>query len=632
MSDMTEMRTLTIGDKTYEVVDNKAREDVSNLRNNLGNFNSSEAGSLEGIMSVKACGAVGDGIADDTAAFQTALANNRCVYVPGGTYKLSGELLIGYNCCIELAQDTVLEFSQNGGNCISMQYSASIRGNHATVRVPYGFDGNVIYVSSKLDTDVLATPPFTRWDPQWKAGRYITDLNIVKPDTRGFHYAMNPGDCCGNAVYIEADGYKGDNARRSTFIWGLNFSGLRIAGSFAYGIKAKSIVDPEDSDSGWNHEMRVEAVITSCEIGVGLEDCNNAYISAVVQPIKGMTADDAYFTYAKHGIELIRSRNTDLSGSRVWDWNADNSLWEIGGMYQHIAMIGECRGTILNDFYYWETSYDIRDQIYTDTPSNLEKINILQEPFTRWFKPVDSEPYFNNGYDGDQRLCLKSEQDALFQSKQIPLFTNVLPMATDKDGNVFYENGYVVDKFWLDDGVTLKDDGWGTTACTGFIPVNGSSLIRCRGAKMAVKSTSGVNSYDRVIYYDSNKNKLFHINVGIFNDSYYVSYTDTSDGFELQIQHYPTAAYVTLNFLAENFSPNTIITVDEPIEYAQEGFLADGIYVDAEYVTGLGDRFIEANKRVTAISSESTDNQYPTAKAVYDLVQRMLSEYTANNT
>lgn len=40
----------------------------------------------------------------------------------------------------------------------------------------------------------------------------------------------------------------------------------------------------------------------------------------------------------------------------------------------HIAMIGNCSGTILNDFFYYEMpTYDIRKLIYTDKVSNLEK-------------------------------------------------------------------------------------------------------------------------------------------------------------------------------------------------------------------------------------------------------------------
>ena len=258
-------------------------------------------------------GAKGDGTTDDTTAFQTSLSKNRVVFVPGGTYKLSGELVIGDNCCLELSQDTVLEFTQTSGNCINLGLSSNLKGNHATVKVPYAFDGHVLhaYSNDRTSEDINAVPPWSRWDPQWKTGRYVSDLNICKADNRGFHYCVNLGECKGTAVYISADNTVG----LSTFMWGVHYTGLRIAGAFAYGIHAQNI------DDGWLHEMRIDGFIDSCETGVCLEDCQNTYISAIIQPRRGYTEDKVYFPYAKYGIKLMRSKNTDLSGSRVWDWS-----------------------------------------------------------------------------------------------------------------------------------------------------------------------------------------------------------------------------------------------------------------------------------------------------------------------
>lgn len=47
---------------------------------------------LRDVVSVKDFGAVGDGVADDTAAFTAAIAaaGTRNVYVPGGSYKITG--------------------------------------------------------------------------------------------------------------------------------------------------------------------------------------------------------------------------------------------------------------------------------------------------------------------------------------------------------------------------------------------------------------------------------------------------------------------------------------------------------------------------------------------------------------
>lgn len=556
-------------------------------------------------VSVKALGAKGDGSTDDTAVIQSALAGYRKVYIPGGTYKVSGELVIRDNCQLELAQDVVLNFAQTSGNCITMNRSAFLKGNHATVFVPYTFTGHAINVDTSVHTSQKDVVPWTHWDPQWKTARYLTDLNICKTDSYGLSRSTS-GDSNGTAVYISAVG-----GATSTFIWGLNFSGLRIAGAFEYGIRAVS------TGSGYNHEMRVEAFMDAVKIGVSLEDCNNAYISATVQP--RAAADGS--VYAEHGIQLIRSKNTELLGSRVWDWNDKTSKWEVGGQYQHIALYGDCKGTVMNDFNYHSLPSSIkhiRELIYTDMASNFDSLIIVQEPLTKWFKPIDNEPYFNNG-DSDERLVLKKEQDALFQTDYVPTFTDQLAKATDGNGAIFNEIGYKRGYMWEIDGVTLTSTPY--ILCTGFIPVKIGSVVRMKGMSFSTGS-----DYARVILFDSNFNKIVHINRGLIiaNTSYYVTYEETDDGCTLKINAPADVAYIKINVYLTSVGNNPIIAVDEEIVYVQEGFLADGIHVKEPNIIGM-EKYERTGRMVTAISSASTNEQYPTAKAVYDFIQQAIA-------
>ena len=50
--------------------------------------------SLARLVSVKDFGAIGDGQADDSAAFQAALDQHTAVHVPAGTYRLDGEVQV----------------------------------------------------------------------------------------------------------------------------------------------------------------------------------------------------------------------------------------------------------------------------------------------------------------------------------------------------------------------------------------------------------------------------------------------------------------------------------------------------------------------------------------------------------
>lgn len=523
------------------------------------------------VTDTKMYGAKGDGTTDDTTAFTNALAENRKVYVPSGTYKLTSGIVIGENCELELAQDAVLNFTQTSGNCITLNMSSSLKGNHATVNVPYAFNGNVIYAdTTTLQGNVYDIPPFAKWTPQSKSARYVTDLVISKVDSRGFHYSVG-GECSGTAVYISTNGAE---EYQSHYIWGLHYSNLRIAGAFKYGVRAVNY------NEGWNHEMRIDAFIEACEIGVSLQDCNNAYISAIIQPRPAYSMAEVYSPYAKHGIELIRSRNTDLSGSRVWDWNETNSLWTHKGEYQHIAMKGNCSGTILNDFLYYETSYDIRDLIYTDTASNLEKINILQEPFTRWFKPKDGEPYFSDGFT-EKKIALTDDIDRFFETDTIPLFTDVLATAIDTDGTIFKGIGYTKSGYIATDG-TFEDNAT-YYGCTGYIPIKNNQTLYADGMSF---NTS--NNSSRIVVYDSTFTKISHTNIGnlVGNKDARAVYSEFENGFSIQIKSLPSAAYIRITIGRNDFSDSPRIAIDEEIVYTEAGFLVDDVKVKAENVVG----------------------------------------------
>ena len=528
----------------------------------------------EKTNSVKNYGAVGDGTTDDSTAFQNALAANTTVFVPNGTYLLSKTITIGANSQLELSQGTVLNFTQTTGICIKVGMLSSLKGNHATINVPYEFAGTVIFADSSelTSSDVNSIPPWSKWTPQWKSGRYVTDINICKADSRGFHYAVNTTDCKGNAVYLSSDG----SADTQHYMWGIHYSGLRIAGAFAYGIYAVNF------NKGWLHEMRIDAFIDACETGVCLEDCNNVYISAIVQPRRAYSTGGVYSPYAKNGIKLIRSANVDLSGSRVWDWNSEITLYSSTNQYQHIAMYGDCRGTIINDFSYHSYG-DTRNRIYTDTANNLKTVTILQEPIDRWFKIKDGKPYYNDG-DEDHKLITKEDLESHFITDTIPTFSNLLPIATDTDGSIFNGTGY-------GDGYLSPGKGIFTSSssfkATGFIPIAKGETIYFKNLFLNNAISQG-SSYTGFHLYKSDKTWSSQLTGQNMKNSgtsgTYLTFTATTDGFTVTTKDAVATAgltYMRVSFMKAEFGANPIIS-KTPIGYKSQGFLADDIYIKSQ--------------------------------------------------
>lgn len=525
-------------------------------------------------------GAKGDGAANDTTAFQNALTENRVVFVPGGTYKLNGTLVIRENCCLELSQDTVLEFTQTSGNCIEMRGSATLRGNHAVIRVPYAFTGNVIDVNTIHDT-TRGIPPYAHFDPMWKRGRFIYDVCIVKPTANGLHYSLD-GTCSGKAIYMSCDG-----TAEVGFIWGATLQGIRIGGAFTHGIHVINFDDPNDSmeDDAWNHDMRIEAVIQGCETGVALQNCNGTHLAVAIQP---SSADNGTH-YAKWGVYLNDCRFVDMMSSYIWDWQAARSD---SAEYTHIAMYGNCRGLVLSDPRYYEGSADVRDIIYTDTPSNLERMTILQEPITRWFNPVEGQPYFNDGHS-NKPLMLREEMNEYFTTDRVKGYTDVLATSINADGSIYNEVGYRNKGGYY-------NSSWDTETAstfyftTGFIPVKAGDTLRGDGLAFSKKYDSNC----RITLFNSQfaTESGWTVSAGnMVNHTaeYFVKYSEAENGFEIFFQdtdgQWPVnanLAYARLQFHRDSVGEYPVMSVNEEIKFTVEGFLSDGIKVKGANVIG----------------------------------------------
>lgn len=591
--------------------------------------------------SVKSYGAYGDGDHNDTTAFVNALENNRRVYVPGGTYKITGELVVGDNCELELAQDAVLDFSEmvnsTGVNsnddqdvgldlwsdtdiiaakkCITLNMLSSLVGNHATIRVPYDFNGIVIYATTR-NHDKVSTfdtiDPFDNYDPQWKPGRYLKDINITKPIVQneeesipnnkvGLHRSIN-GDCNGTAIFIE--GYRGENSGCSSFIWGLEFSGLRIAGAFKYGVYGTNnyqIAQDEDGKDydnwAWTNDMKINGIIDGCECGVYLNHCNHAYISTSIQPRLSIYNNK----YAKYGIYLNNCVNANLNGSRVWDWYEKNTKWIAGGENQHIRLDGDCYGLILDDFNYYEMDeYDIRDIIYTNTPANFDTMSILQEPVTKYFrKSEEGKPIFNKETSLKELVMMDD-----YFCREYTYQNNILPNSTCNEGEELNEYGYMEGRVLSKKNVLSVDDDYITT---GYIECKPGDTLYFTG--MAVDNS---NKENKIIYYYDNQSYQ-SLNYGlVISADFFIEYERNTDNISIMTipDNLSTAGLKAIRICCHKDDVNEPIVSKSPITF-----------------TGRINIKNKCVEKQTTINTSSTDDEIPSAKAVYNLLESALGEY-----
>ena len=341
-------------------------------------------------VNVKLYGAVGDGNADDTSAFTEALENNNRVYVPEGTYKITGELIVRDNCELELAQDAVLNFRSatnevipEAFKCITLSSSSQLVGNHATIRVPYTFEGSVIRIAANPEDDTSCRVP-----------RYLKDINIVKLIESGEHEyspASLDNETNGTALLIEGLGVE-ENSTPS-ILWGVEASGIRIAGAFDYGIKCVNTNHELSGKKPWKYETCIDALIESCRTGLYMDHYNNARISAVIQTCQAYRLnleEEESLNYAEYGIHLVNCRYIDLKNSRIIDKDPESGDLAVSDEFKHINLVGDCRGLMIDSSLCSVTEgLNIRDYIHTTTPENFDNMSVWGEPSSRFFELGD---------------------------------------------------------------------------------------------------------------------------------------------------------------------------------------------------------------------------------------------------
>lgn len=216
--------------------------------------------------------------------------------------------------------------------------------------------------------------------------------------------------------------------------------------------------------------------------------------------------------------------------------------------------------------------------------------------------------------------ALEQRLNKLIVSETVAAFDNLLPKADDGTGNVLNGTGYINGKRLSDsDGTTQMTAATMTT--TGYIPCAEGDVIRTESISFKIASkNSGIFLYDAEHAKIASLKSLSLSSDG--DESICKDYVAFDDGCSFAVAKEGTA-YIRFVVMTSTIGENPIITVNEAIEYSETDFLSDSIKVHEGSVYGI-EKYEKLEHKVSAIESDSTDAEYPSAKAVADYVSSVL--------
>jgi len=417
--------------------------------------------------------------------------------------------------------------------------SSRLIGKLATVIVPYNFKGNAIRIASNPEDDTDCNKP-----------RYLKDINIVKLIESGEYegcVAALDNVTDGTALLIEGAGV--DETENPSILWGVEASGLRIAGAFDYGIKCVNTNHEISGKMSWKYETSIDALIDGCRTGVYMDHYNNVRISAAIktrQAYRVNLSNETSLKYAEYGIHLVDSKYIDLRNTRIIDKDPETDTLNVSDEFKHINLDGVCHGLMIENSLCSRTDgFNVRDYIHTTTTENFEGITILGEPSSRFVvERTDSYELYDN--------C---------------------KIDTNKESETY--------------GDLKAETGLSTTS---LIPCSNETTIELHGFDFNYKGEG------RIIFYKDNNNILFEVplteyfNTENYNRAYIESFivsnvdnTKSTITFE-DTSYLDQISCIRIYIRSDKITDGAYIVNDGKTYVIEGRFLKDGIRIKSRFV------------------------------------------------
>lgn len=307
---------------------------------------------MRDTVSVKDFGAVGDGVADDTAAFVAALASSDYVFVPPGIYKVGAQIDITGNKTIEgsgggnhEALPSRINFTAPSGNCFSAT-SAEFGGITIRNLSITGGNGSYAIRSSRPQSvfENLKMEPFTGGGielfeagtgSQASWGTVIRNVKWVGPASqtayRGFQVAQNGGhltlERCvavygsiglnidqGEAINVIACSFNQQQAAYSSELATAGQCGIRLSGSgYKRGISIRNCYIEAYTTGIWVEKCESLTIADNYIADVGLSS-NYASVYTAGADAKNVSIINNHFNDNGNNASCIRlNSSTDNS-------------------------------------------------------------------------------------------------------------------------------------------------------------------------------------------------------------------------------------------------------------------------------------------------------------------------------